>query len=161
MNGDSRAFEALYRCHVGRVYGLALRLTLDPGLAEDLTQETFVQVWQRLASFRFESRFGTWLYRVASNVVLAALRRRNPLERVSDAVSEAVQPTVSGGELGVEIESGLRRLPERARVVLILHDLAGMTHEEIGEELDIAPGTSKAQLFRARRLYRGLEDSDG
>ncbi len=154
--GAVDAFEALYRRHVGMVYGLAARLTLDGRFAEDLTQEVFVRVWQRLESFKGDSKFSTWLYRVASNVVVDAMRKRNPLVLVEEDMD--VPDTTSTPAMVRDVERQLARLPERARVVLLLHDMAGMTHEEIAEQLDIAPGTSKAQLFRARKLYRELEN---
>lgn len=154
--GDLAAFEALYRAHAGLVHGLACRLTLDLRFAEDLTQEVFIKVWQQLGTYRAESRFTTWLYRVATNVVLDAMKKRQLLvlakenKDVPDATSTPAEQR--------DIERQLQRLPERARMVLLLHDLAGLTHEEIGEQLAISPGTSKAQLFRARRLYRELDD---
>lgn len=154
QQGDARAFEQLYRRHASAVYGISYRLTLDQRLAEDLTQEAFVQIWRRLGDFRFESAFATWAYRVASNVVLSAMRRERKFTLVDVDYPE------SGQEMNVlqkiDTEQYLSKLPERARVVLVLHDAAGLTHEEIGEELGIAAGTSKAQLSRARKLFREM-----
>ena len=164
--GDTQAFEALYRRYGGKVFGIAWRLTLDQGQAEDLTQDAFVRIWQQLPGFRFESSLATWIYRVATNVVLAQLRKSpgvgSRLSVVQDEPEERAD-THSGYDTGqlMDIERQLLALPERARMVLVMHDLAGMTHEEIGASLDIAPGTSKAQLFRARRLYRELESATG
>lgn len=154
--GSVAAFEQLYRRHTGRVHGLAARLTLDVRLAEDMTQEVFVRVWQRLESFNGESLFSTWLYRVASNVVLDALRKSNPLVLVAE--DRDVPDSGAGPAVAWDVERQLLRLPERARLVLLLHDMAGLTHEEIAVQLNIAPGTSKAQLFRARQLYRELDN---
>ena len=164
--GDTQAFEALYRRYGGKVFGIAWRLTLDQGQAEDLTQDAFVRIWQQLPGFRFESSLATWIYRVATNVVLGKLRTSPGVGGKLSVVQEEPEEladTHSGHDVGqlMDIERQLRALPERARMVLVMHDLAGMTHEEIGASLDIAPGTSKAQLFRARRLYRELESATG
>jgi RNA polymerase sigma-70 factor (ECF subfamily) len=156
--GDIAAFEQLYRQHLPMVYGLAARLTLDTHLAEDLTQEVFIKVWQRLDRFRGESRFSTWLYRVASNVVLDAMRRKQPIMAVAgdtDVPDTAPQPALQR-----ELEQQLTRLPERARVVLLLHDMVGMTHEEIGEQLDIAPGTSRPSCFAPESCIGSLMMSE-
>ena len=155
--GDKRAFEQLYRRHAGQVYGICYRLTLDKALAEDLTQETFVKVWKSLGSFSFESAFGTWLYRIASNTALSHLRSSNKMVLVDEVPEEETSHATDIGA-NMDVEAQLKRMPERPRVVLILHDVAGMTHEEIGEALGIAPGTSKATLFRARSLFREMTD---
>ncbi|HEX2682025.1 MAG TPA: sigma-70 family RNA polymerase sigma factor [Candidatus Dormibacteraeota bacterium] len=159
QQGDEAAFEALYRAHVGRVYALCLRLTADRREAEEFTQDTFVRVWERLASFRGESAFSSWLHRVTVNVVflgLRASRRRakrvvttdDPatLERLGDAAAPA------GGRL--DLERAVQALPPGSREVFVLHDVEGYRHEEIAALLGVAVGTSKAQLFRARRLLR-------
>lgn len=161
VQGDRGAFEALYRRYGAGVYGIAVRLVLDRTEAEDLTQEAFVQIWRQLKSFRFDSSLSTWIYRVTTNVVLGALRRRKQVIWV-DGDSDGVESELAGDDhsLSHEVESQLRQLPARARMVLVLHDLVGMTHEEIGREMAIAPGTSKTQLFRARRLYREGATSD-
>lgn len=152
QQGDTKAFEQLYRRYVSAVYGITYRLTLDQRLAEDLAQEAFVQIWRRLGDFRFESAFGTWVHRVASNVALSALRKERKFTLVDAEHEERGREMTVAQQ--IDTENYLAKLPERARVVLVLHDAVGMTHEEIGEELGIAAGTSKAQLFRARALFR-------
>ncbi len=159
QQGDQAAFEALYRAHVGRVYALCLRLTADRARAEELTQDAFVRAWERLASFRGESAFSSWLYRLTVNVVFLGQRagRRRALrvfttedpaafERPGDAAS-----TVAGQ---LDLERAIAALPPGAREVFVLHDVEGYRHHEIARLNGIAVGTSKAQLFRARRLLR-------
>jgi len=156
--GDEGAFAELYREHAGRVYALCLRLTGDPGAAEERMQDVFIRAWERLRTFRGESAFSSWLHRLAVNVVLAerraSLRRElrvlpagepERLERAGDAPREGA---------GVDLEGAIAALPAGARAVFVLHDVEGYAHEEIGNLLGIAAGTSKAQLFRARRLLR-------
>lgn len=158
QRGDTRAFETLYRQHVNTVYGVALRLTLDRRQAEDLTQEAFVHMWRQLDGFRFESSFATWAYRVTSNLVISAIRRERRFKVAAAPAEEQGEEMTAAQSL--DTERHLARLPERARMVLILHDLVGMSHAEIGAQLNIAEGTSKAQLHRARALFReyaGLE----
>jgi RNA polymerase sigma-70 factor (ECF subfamily) len=158
--GDQDAFHALYREHVGRVFAVCLRLTGDRGTAEDRTQDVFVQAWRRLGTFRGDSAFGSWLYRLTINVVLnerrATRRRIARVEAVEDpgALERPRGGAVPGDAL--DLERAIARLPEGARAIFVLHDVDGYRHEEIGTMLGIAVGTSKAQLFRARRLLRGM-----
>jgi len=154
-SGDERALEGLYRLHAGRVYALGLRLTADPSRAEEIVQDVFLQVWRRIGSFEGRSRFSTWLYRLAVNRSLDTLRagaggRREQPE--PEAVERAAPD--NGLEMTMDLESAIATLPEGARVVFVLHDVEGYRHEEIARLNGIAPGTSKAQLFRARRLLR-------
>jgi RNA polymerase sigma-70 factor, ECF subfamily len=157
--GDEDAFEALYREQVGRVYALCLRLSGQPATAEELTQDVFVRVWQRLKSFRGESAFTTWLHRLAVNVALMAqrttIRRERRVTPVDDlAVFDRGTPPKAAENL--DLERALARLPPGAREVFVLHDVEGYGHAEVGKLLGIAEGTSKAQLFRARRLLREM-----
>jgi RNA polymerase sigma-70 factor (ECF subfamily) len=155
--GDVESYETLYRKHVGRVHALCLRMARDRSEAEDLTQETFIRVWERLGSFRGESGFSTWLHRVAVNVVVAELRRRGRWrERLSaeDAaeVAEAKPAFTAGGDL--DLERAIAALSPQARMVFLLHDVEGWKHGEIAERTGLAVGTSKAHLHRARQLLR-------
>jgi len=157
--GDMRAFEALYRRHAGRVHGAVWRLSgMNEARAEELTQEAFVRAWQKLGSFRFESAFSTWLHRLAVNVALMELRARDPEDTVEadvlEAASEPLTPFCAGER--ADLEQAVAKLPPRARAVLVLHDVEGWKHEEIGRELGMAVGSSKAQLHRARGLLRGM-----
>ncbi|MEO6296681.1 MAG: sigma-70 family RNA polymerase sigma factor [Dokdonella sp.] len=155
--GDLRAFEALYRRHLGCVHGAVWRLSgMNHARAEELTQEAFVRAWQRLSSFRFESAFSTWLHRLAVNVALMDLRSRDPEDTVgNDALEAAFDPVIPfcAGERA-DLELAVANLPPRARAVLVLHDVEGWKHEEISRELGMAVGSSKAHLHRARGLLR-------
>ncbi len=158
--GDARAFERLYREHVGRVHALARRMT-GGELAEELTQEVFVRAWQKLATFRGEAAFGTWLHRLAVNLILsrrAALAVERRRRRGGSEVLEIVPARPAGREFAVDFEAAIARLPEGARQIFVLHDVEGYKHEEIAGLLGIASGTSKAQLHRARMLLRGHLD---
>lgn len=156
-SGDVRAFEKLYRRHVGRVHGAVWRLSgMNSTRAEELAQEAFVRAWEKLDSFRFESAFSTWLHRLAVNVALMELRRRD-LEDATESdelerASEPVRPFCVAER--TDLERAVASLPPRARAVLVLHDIEGWKHEEISRELDMAVGSSKAQLHRARGLLR-------
>ena len=162
QEGDRDAFQALYREHVGRVYALCLRLSADPVRAEELTQDAFVRAWERLASFRGESAFSSWMYRLTVNVVLLERRtaRRRSARVVATDDPAAVEQGGAGGDatpgLSLDLERAIAALPRGAREVFVLHDIEGYRHEEIARLTGVATGTSKAQLFRARRLLRGM-----
>jgi RNA polymerase sigma-70 factor (ECF subfamily) len=154
--GSTSAFETLYRNHVGKVYGLCLRMTANRATAEDCTQEAFIQAWRSLPSFENRSAFGTWLHRIAVNAVLAQGRRRRELLGIDASAEEAVaglpDPTVGDDGAVVDLEQAIRRLPAGARQVLVLVGLYGHSHEEVAAMLGIAVGTCKSQLHRARQL---------
>ncbi len=154
-SGDKQAFEALYRQHVPRVYGLCLRLTSNPADADDATQDTFIKAWERLDSFRGVSAFGTWLHRIAVNESLGRQRKKGrELQHLQ--LMEPGKSTTAGpdGQLE-ELEQAIGRLPAGARNVFVLLAVYGYSHEEAAKMLDIAAGTSKAQLHRARKLLAG------
>jgi RNA polymerase sigma-70 factor (ECF subfamily) len=154
-SGDQRAFERLYREHVGRVYGLCLRMTRDAQLAEDCTQETFINAWRALAKFETRSSLSTWLHRIAVNVSLAKRRKSGPVEPLpEEEEGSAVEWTLETPVEVQELESAIGALPEGARDALVLHGLYGYSHGEAAQMLGIAEGTCKAQLHRARRLLR-------
>jgi RNA polymerase sigma-70 factor (ECF subfamily) len=155
--GDVRAFERLYREHVGRVYGLSLRMTRDPAMAEDCTQETFINAWKALARFETRSSFATWLHRIAVNAALAKRRKAMPVfESPMEADEEVVESdwTLETPLEVNEIEAAIERLPQGARDVLVLYAIYGYSHVEAAEMLGVAEGTCKAQLHRARHLLR-------
>ena len=153
--GDTRAFERLYREHAGRVYGLCLRMTRDAQLAEDCTQDTFINAWRALAKFETRSSLSTWLHRIAVNVSLAKRRKSPQVEPVpEDDEGVATQWTVETPVEVQEIESAIGALPDGARDALVLHALYGYSHGEAAQMLGIAEGTCKAQLHRARKLLR-------
>ncbi|MDH4072683.1 MAG: RNA polymerase sigma factor [Gammaproteobacteria bacterium] len=160
---DTGAFEKLYRANADRVYGLCLRMTGNTAEAEDCAQEAFIQAWNKLAGFRGDAAFGTWIHKVAVNVVLGRMRSaRREQDRIR-AVSDLAPPvgmTADDAELR-ELEQAINELPSGARHVFVLHAVYGYSHGETGEMLGIAEGTSKAQLNRARRLLAQQLDTDG
>jgi RNA polymerase sigma factor (sigma-70 family) len=166
--GDAKAFEALYRKHSRRVYAVVWRLAGGQAArADDLVQEAFIRAWQALPAFRFESAFSTWLHRLAVNTALMQLRKRAGGEdaETDDALLEMLPDADSAGQRTrerLDLERAVATLPERARAVLVLHDIEGWKHEEIAAELGMAVGSSKAQLHRARKLLRARlgEDHD-
>ena len=160
QRGDGEAFGDLYRAHVSRVHALCLRLAGDNEAAGELTQDVFVRAWEALPSFRGESAFGSWLHRIAMNVFLGKRRATGRRERrVFSTEEPALLERSAGGERGgsgtrLDLEQAIAALPPGARTVFVLHDVEGYQHGEIAKMTGIAEGTSKAQLFRARRLLR-------
>jgi len=158
QDGDESAFADLYKAHCGRVHALCLRLAGEAQAARELTQDVFVRVWEALPSFRGESAFTSWLHRLAVNVFLTNRRTSGRRERrvFTLAGPETLEsPRESSPEgLRIDLETAIGRLPEGARTVFVLHDIEGYQHGEIARMIGVAEGTSKAQLFRARRLLR-------
>ena len=156
-SGEERAFRTLYRRHTPRVYQLALRLLGgDVREAEDVTQEAWIRAVEGLGRFRWEAAFGTWLSGIAIHVSRDALRRRQ--RGREDVWEQSFDPPASEAPLGerIDLERAIAALPDGYRSVLVLHDVEGLPHEEIAEQLEISVGTSKSQLHRARRVLRGL-----
>jgi RNA polymerase sigma-70 factor, ECF subfamily len=154
--GDPSAFERLYRTHVARIHSLTRRMLSDRD-ADEVTQDIFVRTWQKLGQFRGESAFSTWLHRLAINVVIE--RRRSfaiQRERMTDDPSALDMLTVAPAraDLTVDFEHAIGQLPPGAREIFVLHDVEGYKHREIAVMLEIATGTSKRQLHRARMLMR-------
>lgn len=159
--GDVGAFGRLYREYEGRIYGLALRMLLDPARAEDATQEIFVRAWRKIDKFSGRSAFYTWLYRLAVNVVLNEIRRQGrepgPVdvdEGGLDRLPGRDVAAVTGPAVTLDLERAITALPRQSRLVFWLHDVEGYRHREIAEMLGIATGTSKAHLHRARLRLR-------
>jgi len=154
QRSSSRAFEALYRMHIGKVYGLCLRMTGNVSEAEDCAQEAFIQAWKKLDKFRGDSAFSTWLHRIAVNAVLGRMRKSKREQDRLLAVSEEPSVGLTTGDSGEmrDIAEAVDRLPQGARHVFVLQAVYGYSHDETGEMLGIAAGTSKAQLHRAKRL---------
>lgn len=154
--GDVRAFELLYRRHAGRIHATCLRLCGNAGDAEEFTQKAFIRAWESLAGFRGESGFGTWLHRIAVNVVLAD--RRSTLRKTAKLQPAGAEPPSAAADadagIGMDLERAIAALPDGAREVFVLHDVEGYGHGEIARIAGIAVGTSKAQLHRARTLLR-------
>jgi RNA polymerase sigma-70 factor (ECF subfamily) len=154
--GATAAFATLYRNHVGKVYGLCLRMTANRATAEDCTQEAFIQAWRSLPAFEGRSAFGTWLHRIAVNAVLAQGRKRHEQLGADASAEEPVavlaDPAVGDDGAVLDLEQAIGRLPPGARQVLVLVGLYGYSHEEAAAMLGIAVGTCKSQLHRARQL---------
>lgn len=155
--GDHSAFERLYRDHVGRVYSLAVRMA-GVEEADDLVQEVFIRAWSKLGTFRGDSRFGTWLHRLAVNHILRrrALWVRREQRRVpwEGVLHRLVAPRKRVSSAALDLDRALERLPERARHVFVLYDVEGWSHDEVADALGVTVGTSKSQLHRARMLMR-------
>ena len=151
---DTAAFEALYRLHVDKVYGLCLRMTGNASEAEDCVQDAFIQAWTKLDKFRGESAFGTWMHRVAVNTVLGRMRKsRREQDRIRAVAEVSSIPEAIGDNGGLQdLELAIDELPSGARHVFVLHGVYGYSHDETSGMLGIAEGTSKAQYHRARRL---------
>lgn len=154
--GDTDAFERLYRKQVGRIHSLARRMA-GAQAADDLTQEIFVRAWRKLDTFRGDARFGTWLYRLAMNLILSrreAMRRREDRFRTGERILEGFHARPGTPGLSVDLEAAVERLPDGAREIFVLYDVEGYTHAEIARMLEVSTGTSKSQLHRARALLR-------
>jgi RNA polymerase sigma-70 factor (ECF subfamily) len=164
--GDHQAFAQLYALHKRRVYSLCLRMVSNPAEAEDLTQEAFLQLHRKIATFRGDSAFSTWLHRLAVNVVLMHLRKKGlPLT----SLDEAMEPThddgpgrsfgapdlaLSGSIDRLALERAVGDLPAGYRLIFLLHDVEGYEHNEIATMLDCSIGNSKSQLHKARLKLR-------
>jgi len=162
--GDMAAFEELYKRHNRRVYSVCLRMTHNVSEAEDLAQEAFIQVFRKIGSFRGESAFTTWLHRLTVNQVLMHFRKRSvKLERTTpegNTPEQVVRGTQNPNTMPVvdriALDRAIAQLPPGYREVFMLHDVEGHDHEEIGQILGVATGTSKSQLHKARMKLRRL-----
>jgi RNA polymerase sigma-70 factor (ECF subfamily) len=156
QRGHQNAFRQLYEQYLGLVYGLCLRLTANRALAEDATQEVFIQLWRRIASFRGDSSFATWLHALCTNTVISYLRRQkswrqrihlgDDTEELANALEAQAPP-----DLG-DLDDFIRRLPERARVIFVLHGVEGYRQDQVAHMLGIATGTVKAHFHRSKQL---------
>jgi RNA polymerase sigma-70 factor (ECF subfamily) len=159
-DGDVLAYEQLYRTHVGRVNGLCLRMTRDRGEAEELVQDVFVRVWEKLGTFRGGSAFATWIHRVTVNTVIQHLRAkarwRDRHDAVADPDAAPDHRFAHAGGADIDLERAISQLPVRARMVFLLHDVEGHKHREIADLTGLAVGTCKAHLHHARQRLREL-----
>lgn len=155
--GDEGAMHALYQRYAPRVYAVVRRIAGEDGLADDWAQEAWIRAFRALPRFRGESAFSTWLHRVAVNSALQGRRKRQRHDSRESPLPPVLPGTSHGdGVLKISLERALERLPDGMRQVLVLHDVEGFTHEEIGEMLGIAAGTSKSQLSKARAKMRAM-----
>jgi RNA polymerase sigma-70 factor (ECF subfamily) len=165
--GDAEAFEVLYNLHRRRVYSLCLRMTTNTAEAEDLTQEAFLQLFRKIGTFRGESAFSTWLHRMAVNVVLMQLRKKNlPIVPLEDTVETdddtpkkdyGTEDNVLAGSIDrLRLQKAVDSLPVGYRTIFVLHDVEGYEHNEIAELVGCSIGNSKSQLHKARMKLREL-----
>lgn len=176
LNGDANAFEHLVHAYEKTVYNLALRSLGNQQDAEDVTQEAFLKAYRSLSSFRGDSKFSVWLYRIVSNLCLDQLRarQRRPVQSltVEDDEGEIGELEISDEHFSPEklldrkltresVQRGLASLPGESRQILLLRELQGMSYEEIGEALDMEPGTVKSRIFRARKKLCAFLLQDG
>ena len=156
--GDGGAIRTLYQRHARRVFAVVRRVAGDDTLAEDWAQEAWVRVIRALPTFRGESQFSTWVHRIAVNSALHGRRSRERKAGRETVMDDSYAARPAGGDalLKLKLQQAMDRLPEGMRKVLVLHDVEGYTHEEIGELLGVNPGTCKSQLFKARAKMRAL-----
>lgn len=158
--GEGAAVRALYERYAPRVYAVVRRIAGDDDLAQDYAQEAWIRAIRALPTFRGDARFSTWLHRIAVNSALQSLRKadnRGKRRRAMPAEETLAAPAVPGDTLlRRRLEGALQELPEGMRQVLILHDIEGYTHDEIGDMLGVTAGTSKSQLFKSRVKMRAL-----
>ena len=153
------AFEAVYRQHGSRLFGLACRMTGSTADGEDLLQEIFLQAFRKLDSFKGQSTLGTWLYRLAVNLCLDFVRGKQARAgRVTDWLDERDQQVAATAPMSavtqIDLERAIARLPPGCRAAFVLHDVEGYEHHEVAELLGVAEGTSKSQVFKARLKLR-------
>jgi RNA polymerase sigma-70 factor, ECF subfamily len=168
QRGDEEAFATLFQLHKKRVYSVCLQMTKDGADAEDLTQEAFMQVFRSINSFRGDSAFSTWLYRVAVNTVLMKLRRRKsppvlsldePVSSDSPSLKREVgkkDMSLCGAIDRIALRRAIEELPGGCRQIFDLHEVEGYQHHEIAELLQCSIGNSKSQLHKAKRKMRDL-----
>lgn len=160
LDGDALAERKLYDTHVDRVFRLAYRMTGDATQAEDLTQDTFIRAFDRLADFRGESAFAGWLHRVATSVILTALqqrKRRQSVESLQEDMTEL--PSASRAEdpdLRRTLARAVSELDDSQRLVFVMHEMEGYSHQEIAAAMGTPVGTAKARLSRARQKLRDI-----
>ena len=166
--GDAEAFQFLYDLHKRRVYSLCLRMTGNTASAEDLTQEAFLQLFRKIGTFRGESAFSTWLHRMAVNVVLMQLRKKNlpvvPIDETTEGEDEgtirkelgAADSRLAGSIDRLHLQRAVDELPPGYRTIFVLHDVEGYEHNEIAAMIGCSIGNSKSQLHKARIKLRDL-----
>ena len=163
LAGDPNAERALYDAHVDRVFRLVYRMAGDLDRAQDYTQETFIKAFEKLREFRGEAALSTWLSSIAISITLNGLRKvrraRDRETSLDDSLSVGRVDRHAEPDLKERMSRAIDELPDGYRAVFVMHDVEGYTHQEIADSLGVHPGTSKAQLFRARaRLREALAD---
>ncbi len=166
-HGDAEAFQALYEKHKRRVYSLCLRMTANTAEAEDLAQEAFLQLYRKIATFRGESAFSTWLHRLSVNVVLMHLRKKSlpviSLDETTQGDDDSQKKDFGADDLALsgsidrmQLQRAVDNLPPGYRTIFVLHDIEGYEHNEIAKIAGCSIGNSKSQLHKARMKLRDL-----
>lgn len=175
LDGNINDFEQLVTAYEKNVYNLALRMVGDPDDAADITQETFIKAYRALGSFRGDSKFSSWIYRIASNVCLDFLRSRSRRAQVplsfenEDEEGEIELPDMSQNpekvlmkKLSMEaVRRGMEKLPPKQRQILVLRELCGLSYAELAQTLSVEEGTVKSRIFRARKRLCAILLGDG
>jgi RNA polymerase sigma-70 factor (ECF subfamily) len=156
---DQAAFRQLYDQYSKRIYALCLRLTGNPAMAEEATQEVFIQVWRKIDTFSGNSSLYTWLHSVASNTTISYIRKQKSwlnkvISKDDDEDNSSYEQSYVPGPDMSKLDTLIMRLPERARMVFVLHAVEGYRHEDIAKKLKTSTGTSKAQFHRAKNLIK-------
>jgi RNA polymerase sigma-70 factor (ECF subfamily) len=160
--GDTAAFEELVHAYQAHVWRFLRHLLGDPTQAEDVTQETFIRIYRKLGTFRFRSKFSTWVFQVARNAGIDALRARGRRERLLKAVERRSSPSVPANVLRLEIEAALQSLTPKLREAFVLVEALGFTYREAGTTLGVPEGTVKSRVFHAReQLVSWLTAGEG
>lgn len=177
LSGDTEAFEALVVQHQNLVYSLALRMVGNEQDANDLTQDAFLRAFRSISSFRGDSKFSVWLYRLTNNICLDFLRASRRRKTVSlnhflsdedegielEIPDERFSPEseLEKSELQATLQRGLMYLPDEQREILLMREINGLTYDEIALELSLEPGTVKSRIFRARKKLCNILMRDG
>lgn len=168
QQGDGAAFESLYHAHCKHVYCLCLRMLKNAAEAEDLTQQVFLQLFRKIATFRGDSSFSTWLHRISVNAVLMHLRRKRPADSQIESLDDTGAGSVDSGQIAdigngaagvidsLNLKRAIRLLSPGYKRFFLLHDVMGYHHSEIAEQLGCSIGCSKSQLHKARKSLRRL-----
>jgi RNA polymerase sigma-70 factor (ECF subfamily) len=156
-NGNRELFTDIYDRNVSVLYNLAKRLTKTSAEAEDIVQDTFIRAYQKINLFAGRSTLSSWLYRICVNVGLEYLRKKKgTFEDINDLNCGSVEPDQKKLILRQKLNKAIKHLPNGCRIVFVLHDIEGFNHREIAERLNLAEGTSKSQLFKARAMLRKI-----
>lgn len=154
-SGDTVFFKKLYDRYIGRVYAFALRLSGNTDLADDLTQEVFIKVWENIGSFKGDSALYSWMHKICVNAFLMKLRAdKNYEKKIGESYDEKLLTVFSGDDFSIDMEKAMVKLPPQAKMVFILFEIENYKHKEISEMLNIEEGTSKAHLHKARKILR-------
>jgi RNA polymerase sigma-70 factor (ECF subfamily) len=168
QQGDAASFERLYKAHCKHVYCLCLRMLKNTAEAEDLTQQVFLQLFRKIATFRGDSSFSTWLHRISVNAVLMHLRRKRPADGQIESLDDSAAGSVDSDQLAdastgapgvidsLNLKRAIRLLPAGYKRFFLLHDVMGYQHREIAAQLGCSVGCSKSQLHKARKSLRRL-----